>query len=161
MNKKIILWCLIVLCIPIVSFSQSGKWNTVIQQLTQPKSNSHTTTQDTTKPKQTGTQSNLAVSDEGTPSSSTKADSQQNSGNTGNSGQAEKKSSGNPIENMKKKLTKVATQNNNNSGTKSNLAVTDEGTPSDKGANGKTNRDATGTSTSPNQGNSTTVSSPK
>src|ERR1035437_1275429 len=153
MKNKIEIWFLI-FCLPIASYSQSGTWNTLLEQVTHLKSTTQTH-QDTTKPRQTGPQSNLAVTDEGTPSTTPKADSPQSSGTP----DKPKKDSGNPIEKMKKKLTKASTQNNNNGGTTGNLAVTDEGTPSEKGG-GKTTG-ANSTSPNPNQGNTTTVASPK
>lgn len=154
MKNKFKIWTILLLCFPVFSFSQSGKLNTFIQQLAQPKSNSQTSAKDTTKPKQTG-QSNLAVSDEGTPSN-TKTNSPQSS-------EPDKKTSSNPISNLKNKLTKAATQNNNTSGTTSNLAVSDEGTPSDKREKEKTNRtpEPNNNAPNPNPGNTSTVVSPK
>lgn len=79
-----------------------------------------TPSQDTTKPK-TSTQSNLAVSDEGTPNDKPKTEN--------------KKVIENPIEKVKKNITKSATDNNSGSGTTSNLAVSDEGVPNTKNNN--------------------------
>lgn len=150
MNKNIRLCFLVIFCFPVIVFSQAGKWNSLMQQIAQPKSNNQPSVQDTAKPKQTGTQSNLAVADEGTPSSITKNSTEQ----------TDKKTSGNPIQNMKKKLTKSAAPSNGSNGTTSNLAVADEGTPSEKESKGKTNRETT-TPAHPNKGNTTTVANPK
>ena len=158
---KIKIWTILFFCLPIFSFSQSGTWNTLLHQLAQPKSGAQSPAQDSTKPKQTGTQSNLAVSDEGTPSN-TKTNSPQSNEPSDKSEKSDKKTSINPIGNLKNKLTKAATQNNNNSGTTSNLAVSDEGTPSDKSEKGKTQASETNNkSPNPNQGNTSTVVSPK
>jgi len=85
--------------------------------------------QDTTKPKTT-TQSNLAVSDEGTPNDKPKTEN--------------KKVIENPIEKVKKNITKSATENNSTGGTTSNLAVSDEGVP-----NTKSNKRETSTTPEP------------
>jgi len=78
--------------------------------------------QDTTKKKSAGTQSNLAVTDEGVPSEKNKDS---------------KKTITNPLEELKKKATGTAVKNEGGTVGGSNLAVTDEGVPNEKKETGK------------------------
>ena len=115
---KALLTLFTIFCLSLVGFSQSGieKLKALTNTLTQP--------QDTAKTKTSGgTESNLAVSDEGA-----------------SGGKNQKAASENPIEKLKKNLTEKAVKNNNDSGGStgtgtSNLAVSDEGASGTKGKN--------------------------
>lgn len=81
-----------------------------------------TSSQDTSKKITTGTQSNLAVSDPGTPADKSKSSSFKVK---------------NPIDNLKKKITNQAVNNNNGTVGTSNLAISDAGSPADKSTKNK------------------------
>ena len=126
MKSLIKIGFVILFSLPVFCFSQNG-----IQKL-KDLSNALSPSQDTSKSTGTGT-SNLAVSDPGSSADKSK----QNSSRT----------TENPMDKLKKKLTENAVQNNNTSGTgtQSNLAVSDPGSSADKPSKGKNNRE-TGTS---------------
>jgi len=127
--KALIIFCAL-FSLPLFGFSQSGieKLKALTNTLTQP--------QDTSKPQSTGTESKLAVSDEGA---------------GGGKPKSTKKTTDNPIDKLKKNLTGIAVENNNTgSGTgtgTSNLAVSDEGAGGTKGKSSNKETPATGTGT--------------
>ncbi|MBI4932039.1 MAG: hypothetical protein HY841_14875 [Bacteroidetes bacterium] len=128
---------LLLFSLPLLSFSQINGLN-ALKQVT-----NALTTQDTTsqKKKSTGTQSNLAVSDEGTP----------------NKPKDNKKVIiENPIDKAKENLIEKTAPSSGSTGSSTgNLAVSDEGVGGkDKR---KTNREATGTATTPEQPKQETV----
>lgn len=103
----------------------------------EPSSGSNTT-------QNSGTQSNLAVTDEGAPADKPKSEN--------------KKLIENPIEKIKVKNTQKAAQNQGSGAPTSNLAVTDEGVGADKTTKGKTNKQSTSGNPAPAQGTNSTVS---
>lgn len=119
------LFILITITIGLFCFSSNGFCQKTFESFKQ-NADTITSSQDTIRESTTGTQSNLAVSDHGTPADKSKKNSFKIT---------------EPIDKLKKKITSQAVNNNNGTVDTSNLAVSDPGSPADK--SGKNKRETT------------------